>query len=266
VNHIGTQDEIVIFAVEKNPEQSPPVSLRYIRSVRSPAFGVNVLNDVIEGMGPGELYTSQWLTFPHPIGGQDMGTSLQIVIHKLLTLLPALYVPSTRVHRCTWDDSDPTSEASCTVAASGLIGANGMSTVADRSIVLVSELPAARVSVFRRNEGGDLTKLGHIETPHMIDNIDYDSARGVFTVATVPFPIPALKCMDGEKIPVAGGLLEVTITPTSFNKDTQSFEASVTEAVEHDGSLMSMVSIGLRWNNKYVLGSPFSDGVLVCDA
>ena len=79
--------------------------------------------------------------------------------------------------RCTFDLNGDATKSECSVAATGLVGANGITTNKDRSLVLVNETPGAKLSVYRRSPDGTLSLIARQDLPHASDNIEYDHDR-----------------------------------------------------------------------------------------
>jgi hypothetical protein len=183
------------------------------------------------------------------------------------------------VHRCWWDDSAPHSEATCEASVSGLGMANGIATSTDRRLVFVNDIGRQAVLVFKRTGAATATgaasvtgssaamlkEVTRIALPATVDNVEFDEGSGDLMMGSIPSPLLALQAMkDGGRTPVPGGL--VVARPgrrvSAVGGHVVDVEAS---GLVHDGSLLSQVSSGLDLGALgVVLGSPFSDGLLVC--
>ena len=95
-----------------------------------------------------------------------------------------------------------------------------------------------------------------LKLPLAADNIEYDDEADEILIGTIP-DIPALmKVMDGDKtVAIPGGMAIASSTSSGWK---------VKDVLEHDGTKLSGISAALRFGSKIVLGSPGSEGILVC--
>jgi len=263
VNHDEQAGESVeIFQVHL--VEGLPDAVEHLVTVRSPLFGINTLNDVVEGVD-GEFYVSEWQPFPYPAGGAQSSTkSVREKLGRLgTTLVLLLKIPTTRVFRCTV-------QGGCKVASEQrFIGANGLAISADKQTVFVSDAPDRTVHVMTRAADGQLHTHSRIATPHAVDNLEMQGER--LSTGTIPlFHTTRNVCEDAPELSLArtiggrqvgcasspGGLSTISIGGVDgpVHRDV----------LMHDGALLSQVSSALHFDGKVLLGSPHSTGVLIC--
>ncbi len=261
VNHLGEYSQVEVFKINYD---ATPISLRYVRSVRDdnlfPRYGIN---DVVEGEKEGEVYITQWLPFGLPAGGSNHGETLkEKVVNSLkaqVLLAGATGLSLTRLFRCQWDVQDPTKPSRCELATSrSFVGANGITTNDDRTKIFVVDATAKQVVVFaKKAKRGHLTFDHVIDLPYAVDNIEYQS-NGDLLMGTIPILHIAADA-KGPQDPVPGGML------VASPKGSSSQDWTLSHPLVHDGTQMSQVSAAARFGDRIVLGSPFANGILVCE-
>eukprot|EP00567_Pseudictyota_dubia_P018294 CAMPEP_0197433548 /NCGR_PEP_ID=MMETSP1175-20131217/1420_1 /TAXON_ID=1003142 /ORGANISM="Triceratium dubium, Strain CCMP147" /LENGTH=408 /DNA_ID=CAMNT_0042961965 /DNA_START=67 /DNA_END=1293 /DNA_ORIENTATION=+ len=246
----GTSEVIEIFRLSREPA----LTLRHERSVKVPSAPLGGLNDVIEGARPGELYVTQMLSRPIDKGCAGNGKKLD----ELGQVMDVFFRRKSKVHRCTWDPTLPSGDATCGTVAEGFKGANGITADPERRRVFVTDSLDHTVSVFNRNDDGSLTLKDTLNiSPYVLDNIEFDVASGKLTLSGSPRLYEMLPRMEGDaSAEVSGGM--ITVLP----QEDGSYQ--IEDVVMHDGSKLSMISSAVFVNGKILLGSPPSDGVLVC--
>ena len=152
----------------------------------------------------------------------------------------------TNVFHCKWGDDDFT-KAACNVATEERFKmANGITISPDRKTVFVNDPLDMNIMALARNtETGQLTKSYDIHLPSMVDNIEYDDE--------------ANEILLGNILP--GGM--AVLTKTVAGDDDTSW---ITNGVlKHDETKLKGISAAARLGkSKFVMGSPFSEGILVC--
>eukprot|EP00298_Acanthocystis_sp_HF-20_P028715 c7535_g1_i1.p1 GENE.c7535_g1_i1~~c7535_g1_i1.p1 ORF type:complete len:383 (+),score=109.36 c7535_g1_i1:2-1150(+) len=258
VNHMGHED-----AIEVLKYNSDPPSLTYLFTVSSDLFSNYVLNDVVEGNDENEIYVTRWLMFPVPIGGfhySSFQEKFQTFIEKICLLFG---IPSTRIYRCTWkDDGSHNPPTECSDGIHVLSGANGLSKIPETNTYFVADSPGGKLLILSREFDGSLKIDYTISLPHPIDNIVYNSVSHSVTVGSTPHVLNVLLkigSLYGEVIP--GGMAEVKLLKNGnlVNEFSKGFDV-----ILHNGEKLSKVSVGVRSGDYVILGSPFTNGVLVC--
>jgi len=276
VNHQGHADTIEVFSVTYSPScisfdtfTCPPVSLTHTKTIASPLFINFGMNDVAEGKvtdNGGELYTTRWLYSPLPQGGKkDPNNTLQEKLWDLQNTYIALSetrLPSNLV-RCWWGKDE---EAKCEDATvHQFVAPNGITTTPDRSFVFVSDPTAQELVVLKRQSNGQLVHHVTHKLPYAVDNLDYDAYDGSIVAGGMPVLWKTVLKVTGLGDPnVPGSILRIT------NDDWGRIQFD--NEFLHNGDIMTgSVSMGLRRRSsettkvRFVLGSPFSRGILVCD-
>ena len=148
----------------------------------------------------------------------------------------------TNVFHCKWGiDTEP----QCKIATTEtFLMANGITISQDHTTVFVNDPLDMNIMALSRNvETGNLTKLYNIKLPSIVDNIEYDDeANEIILGSLIPGGVAvASPTMDDDKIWIIKGVLK------------------------HDETKLKQISAAARMgNSKIVLGSPFSEGILVC--
>ena len=261
VNHLGDYSQVEVFKINYD---TTPISLLYVRSIRDdqlfPKYGIN---DVVEGETEGEVYITQWLPFGLPSGGSNHGeTFKEKVVNSLKTqvlLTGTTGLSLTRLFRCRWDVQDSNKPSRCELATSRtFVGANGITTNDDRTKIFVVDATAKQVVVFaKKTKRGYLTFDHVIHLPFAVDNIEYQS-NGDLIMGSIPILHIAADA-KGPQDPVPGGMLVAT------PKGSSGQEWVVSHPLLHDGTKMSQVSAAARFGKRIVLGSPYANGILVCE-
>ena len=101
---------------------------------------------------------------------------------------------------------------------------------------------------------GKLTKGTEIRLPFGADNIEYDDEANEIIIGTLDL------VAEGQVggVLVAGGMAVAA----------QKYGLSgwvVREVLSHDGSQLNQISAAARLGDKIVLGSPVSEGILICN-
>jgi len=256
VSHNGEFSSVDIFKIQYREEclslpwSCTPISLTFVHSIASPLFPNNGINDVIEA-GDGEVYVTQWQPFSAPAQGnlnpQTVQEKLQVMAGLPINLLG---IRLTTVLHCRWSDS----KDSCVSATEeSFIGANGITLSGDGNTVFVNDPVDKRITEMARDKvSGRLTKSSIINLPVAVDNIEFDDQSGDIIVGTIPDLKSAVK-----KIEVPGGM-------AVLRRKTNSEEWEWKSILEHDGTKLSQISAASRLGNRIVLGSPFSEGALLC--
>ena len=86
------------------------------------------------------------------------------------------------------------------------------------------------------------------------DNIEYDNETDELIMGTILDFDAFIKKFNGEDVAVAGGL--------SVARKSDGWK--IHDNLNHGGTKLSQISAAARWGEKVVLGSPFSEGILVC--
>ena len=143
------------------------------------------------------------------------------------------------VYHCKWDMA---TNPVCKVATEEkFLCANGITISPDSKTVFVNDVMDMNIAALSRDEQtGLLTKKFDIPLQAIVDNIDYDDEANEILLGSI----------------IPGGL-----AVAAQEKDTW----SVKGVLFHDEKKLKQISVGARLgNSKIVLGSPFSEGVLVC--
>ena len=152
----------------------------------------------------------------------------------------------TNVFHCKWGDDDFT-KAVCNVATEERFKmANGITISPDRKTVFVNDPLDMNIMALARNtETGQLTKSYDIHLPSMVDNIEYDDEANEIILGNI----------------LPGGM--AVLTKTVAGDDDTSW---ITNGVlKHDETKLKGISAAARLGkSKFVMGSPFSEGILVC--
>ena len=123
--------------------------------------------------------------------------------------------------------------------------ANGITSSPDSKTIFVNDVLDMNIMALSRDlKTGLLTKKFDIPLPALVDNIDYDDEANEILLGSI----------------VPGGL-----AIAAQDKDIN--DRWTTKGVLiHDEKKLKQISVGARiGNSKIILGSPFSEGILVCN-
>ena len=147
----------------------------------------------------------------------------------------------TKVFHCTWGVNI---SPQCKVASEERFSmANGVTISPDRKTVFVNDPLEMKITALSRNmDNGELSTLYDIKLPTLVDNIEYDDEANEIILGTI----------------IPGGMAVLS--------QTSSKDQWITRGVlPHDESKLKQISAAARiGNSEIVLGSPFSEGILVC--
>jgi len=258
VNHGDVQSSVEVYKIIYDEEcisdsswTCSPVILKFITSVKSELFPKYGINDVAE-IDSDNFYVTQWRVYPAPEGGTGSPTSIMEIFQTLMALPIFVFnIKWTTVHVCS------VSEGICRVATNEkFLGANGITVNKERSLVFVNDPTEKLVTVLRRGDNFQLVKESVIKLPVTADNIEYDEEANEIVIGTIPDLTAMVKFMDGDRsIAVPGGMAIASSTTSGWK---------VRDVLEHDGTKLCGISSALRFGSKVVLGSPGSEGILVC--
>jgi len=262
VNHLGAFSQVEVFKIDY---ETLPITLQYVRSIRDdslfPKYGIN---DVVEGESAGEVYITNWLPFGLPVQGAshpaDFKEKIVNSLKAQLLISGTTGVSLTNLFRCSWNLENPNEPARCELATSRtFVSANGITTNEDRTKIFVADCSKKQIVVFSKK-----TKQGHlifdhaIDVPYAIDNIEYQS-NGDLLIGSIPILHIAADA-KGPQDPVPGGML------VASPKGKSGQEWTLSHPLVHDGTTMSQISSAARFGDRVILGSPYANGMLVCDA
>ena len=112
------------------------------------------------------------------------------------------------------------------------------------------------ITIFDVSEDRRLIKHSEIKLPHAADNIEYDDKTGEILIGTIPDVKAILnKKFSDPNIVVPGGVAIAAPSGGGW---------SVRNILAHDGTKLSQISAAARYGSTVFLGSPFSEGLLVC--
>jgi hypothetical protein len=268
VNHAVAYSGIEIFYIDYST--SPP-SLQHESTVGGDGltFPLRTINDVVEGDNEiNELYVTQWLPNSVPMEGKrKKSKSFHEMLNGLVNLFVQLFgMKLTSVFKC---ERGTDSLWKCIPASdTRFVGSNGITISKDRSLVYINDAPSKDVSIFRRNHtDGTLTFLEKFDTIISMDNIEIEGHGNDDEVSIIMGSIPKLHQYVRNKLyhlndRVAGGAV---VAFKKNNGNTNDNKWILKRLVTHDGSKLSQISAAARYGDRIVMGSPFSNGILVCD-
>ena len=153
----------------------------------------------------------------------------------------------TTVFHCKWDTN---SKPVCKIATEEkFFGANGITISPDRNTVFVNDPLDTNIMALSRNvETGELTKEFDIKLPSVVDNIEYDDEANEIILGNI----------------IPGGM--VVASPPSIKESGDKDEQwTIKGVLKHNENKLKHISVAARiGTSKIVLGSPFSEGILVC--
>jgi len=263
ISHNGDHSSVDIFKISYNqdclaslPWSCQPVSLTFLRSIKSSIFPNYGINDVVEAE-ENQIYVTQWQPFSFPTRGTDNPETWKEKLIELSKMpLGLLGLKLTQVFHCTWEGD---AEAVCKPASDEKFqGANGVTMDQEGSVVYVNDPGKKKITVMEREKTtGMLTKVSEIVMPLGADNIEYDDEADEIIIGSIPDFLACMKKMKGEDVPVPGGMAVA-------RKSTDNAGWVIDNVLNHDGTKLAQISAASRLGSKVVLGSPFSEGILVC--
>jgi len=258
VNHQESKSSVDVFEITYNTEclgetwSCPPVTLTFHTTVTSQHFPHAGINDVAE-VDSDHFYVTQFQPFPLPAKGTHNPRGVEILQTLMALPIFVFNLKWTTVYVCS------VSQATCETATEEMFsGANGMTVSPDRRTVFVNDPVQKLVTVLRKAEKGhQLTKEAEIKLTVPVDNIEYDDEADEILMGTIPDIFAAKKFMEGNwSVAVPGGMAVASRLPTGGWK--------VRDVLEHDGTKLSQISAAARFRGTVVLGTPGSEGLLVC--
>ena len=254
------------------------VGAKYVRSVVHPLLAFNGSpNDVVEGASPDEIYVSRWLPdfAPIPEKGEDGELTREEKLGSVAFFFANLLkVPVTRVYRCVLGAGDA---ATCDPVGKRHAMANGMAISEDRKTIYTADPVAFSVTVYARRADGSLRHADTISLPHAPDNVQVLPGSDVLAIGTLPVlkaSIDAKKTRDFVAVP---GTLLLAQPGKPPKNDTLKRAYGVrskgdprwtfTDVAVTDGTQgVSQISAGTLYGTTALLGSPYAQGALLCDA
>ena len=258
VNHQERKSSVDVFQITYNLDciketwTCSPVALTFVSSISSDLFPHAGINDVAE-IDEDHFYVTQFKVHSMPGNGGNSAQGIEI-LQSLMELPYFMFsLKWTTVHVCS------VSQGTCQTATEERFGgANGMTVSSDRTRVFVNDPMEKLVTVMRKEEGGyQLTKESVIKLPVPADNIEYEDETDEIIIGTIPDVHSAMELMMGNKsVAVPGGMAVASRLPSGGWR--------VRDVLEHDGTKLSQISAAARFGGKVILGTPGSEGLLVC--
>ena len=153
----------------------------------------------------------------------------------------------TTIFYCKWDTNN---KPVCKVATQEkFLCANGVTISPDGNTVYVNDVLDMNIMALSRNvETGELTKRFNIKLPSAVDNIEYDDEANEIILGNV----------------IPGGM--AIASPPSVKKGSDKDDQwTIKGVLKHNENKLKQISAAARiGNSKIILGSPFSEGILVC--
>jgi len=251
VNHNHGYSSVIVFDIMYNlkciNEMDCPlensVSLLFISEIRSNLFPLMALNDVVEA-SPNEFYVTQWLPYAYPKRGKNRPDSIreyaEVISNNPYAVMFFNYRWTTVFH-CTWGID---TESQCKIATTeNFFMANGVTISPDRTTVFINDPLDFNIMALSRNtETGTLTKLYNIKLPSIVDNIEYDDEANEIILGSI----------------IPGG---IAVASKTKDKDRWTIKG----VLKHDETKLKQISAAARiGSTNIILGSPFSEGILVC--
>jgi arylesterase/paraoxonase len=230
VQHGDAAESVEIFAIEPDGAAGGKPQLRHLRSVVSPSFVS--LNDVTP-VGPESFYAS------NDHGGRP---PLSFLLEDFLFL--------SRASIAYFDGK------SGRIVAGGLRYANGITADRGGRLLVVAETMGERITIFARQDGGDLEKRSSLSVGTAVDNFAQDES-GAYWVAAHPVAMQFLKHAKSDAVPSASQVLRFTVTPAGQ-------VAELSTRLMEDGTKLSASSVAVAFGRHLVVGPVFQPGVLVC--
>ena len=258
INHHGDSSSVEVLTIKYNmncisqiPWRCSPVTLKFVTSISSTLFPNMGINDVVEA-DDNHVFVSRWRVFSFPTQGtknpsgilESIKTFLDIPIHIFSLKLTTVYV-------CT------ISTSVCDVATDEtFVGANGITINAGRDKLFVNDPTENLITVFNINPKNlKLMKESTINLPFAADNIEYDDLSDEIIIGTIPDLAAAIKKGMDPSFPVPGGMAIASLQGSGWK---------IRDILEHDGTKLSQISAAARFGPTVILGSPGSEGLLVC--
>jgi len=258
INHHGDSSSVEVLAIQYNmdcvstiPWSCSPVTLTYVSSISSNLFPNMGINDVVEA-DDNHVFVSRWRVFPFPLNGNKNPSGILESVKVFLDLPIHIFsLKFTTVYVCTIANSD------CEVATDEtFVGANGMTINADRTKLFVNDPTEKLITVFNVDPKNlKLVKDSTITLPFAADNLEYDDFSDEIIIGTIPDLTAAVKKGMDPTFPVPGGMAVASLQGSGWK---------IRDILEHDGTKLSQISAAARFGSTVILGSPGSEGLLVC--
>ena len=258
VNHHGEASDVEVLDIKYNQDcitpttwRCDPVTLKYVSSISSKYFPNMVINDVVEA-DHDHVFVTRWRLFPIPVNGKQNPSGLKEKINLLLDVsVHNLQMKLTTFYLCSISDSI------CKIATEEKFGmANGITINANRSKLFVNDLIQMTINVFNIDENSmKLSKDSAIKLPFAVDNIEYIDEDDEIIMGTFTDLEAARMRNKDPTVKVPGGMALASPRGSGWK---------IREILRHDGTKLSQISAAVRYGDTVILGSPGSEGLLVC--
>lgn len=239
----------------KSVETEEKISIEYKYSLKFEGrYGS--FNDLLV-LNEKEFFITNWLSIPHTIEGPNRKSTFWLDIKRVLW---TIFTKETFVHHCSINELNSPICRELTQTADEInngIAFNG------KDLILVAKCINEKVSLYRLTEGKDLVLLKDFNLNYIPDNIDYDPKTNSFYVAVTGRKLDFLK---QEQI-----MLKYGNVTSSDDMKTGLFEIKVEENVEemkanllYMQNLLSGGSVGVKFDQGFIMGGPFVDGLAYC--
>eukprot|EP01127_Copromyxa_protea_P018414 TRINITY_DN5800_c0_g1_i1.p1 TRINITY_DN5800_c0_g1~~TRINITY_DN5800_c0_g1_i1.p1 ORF type:complete len:399 (+),score=60.54 TRINITY_DN5800_c0_g1_i1:14-1210(+) len=264
VNHayaLGGERVDVFKLVEENGK----ITLFYQSSVRFSKELSGVMNDVVP-VSKDEFYISKWLVFPDTEEGRP--TSLLHKIANLVPILIPLQPKLTDIYYCK--SASGKSEDVCKIVGPKGTLWNGLTSLPDGSIVYAYDLMINTIFAFAKGQDGELKEIRKYRLPHYGDDIYYDEEDGKIwyggmTSLWKGFLKWSHDYETSPRVAVPGGPSPSGLKSPGHVSSVDLQTGEVVTYLSHDGSLLGLISSGLRYGKYVIAGSYMDNGLLICE-
>jgi hypothetical protein len=256
INHAyGKGSERVEVLQVQEDASSARISLKYLKSFIFGDEFQGMLNDlaVIES---DKFYVTTWKAHPDNIDGpsHDSMSLIKILFTNLLGM------KKTKIYFC--DGYESTNKPKCQIVVGGEAHVNNGIAVDDTNTHLyVADTLPSSVRKFKINKDYSLTLLKTIDVRVHPDNLIFDKINKKIYTAGMFDMWTGVKVLDslhkGKEIPSDLKTWAGTVTIDTLNDD------KVDIVMSHD-SFFKGVSVGLKVNDRMILGSFFEEGIMIC--
>lgn len=255
INHAyGKGGERIEVLEIHDSQDEQHLQLIYRDSILMEENSYGMYNDLML-LNENEFYITTWLPIPHSVKGVNLKETFWIDIKRILY---SLFFKDTFIKFCNIQNK----QAVCSKLPQTASSMNNGIAYNGNDLVLAAK-PIEKTAVLYRLQGRELIFLKEFKTNFVVDNIDFDKETNAFflsgMIRTLDFLLEEQEMKKNFKL---NQLKEIKsgIEKIAINKNINEMKSELL-FVQND---VTGASIGVKFKDYYLIGTPFYDGIAVC--
>lgn len=230
------------------------LQIKYKNSILMDENNYGVYNDLIV-LNENEIYITTWLPFPHSVKGVNLNETFWLDLKRLFY---SFFFKETFIYYCNVRNN----RAVCSKLPQTASSMNNGIAYDGNDLVLAAK-PVEKAATLYKLQGRELIFLKEFQANFVVDNIDYDKENNAFILSGMARPMDFfLEELNMKKELKLQQLKAIKsgIEKIAINKNIDEMKSEIL-VVQDD---LTGASVGIKFKDYYLMGTPFYDGIAVC--